>query len=372
MICPYCNSQLSNDTKFCPYCDADLSFSMSFGEHQNDMPAAEPPQPDIPQDFQPNAPQGFQPNMPQGFQPDAPQGFQPNMPQGFQPNMPQGFQPNMPQGFQPNTVRNLPPGPMPFQAPPSSGKKWVIPTVIGVLAAAAVVIGIAIAGKSDKKKTVSTADSSSSVSTAPAVTVAPETSSVAFDTTSVPPADLTDEDDSAEWLDQYYLPKGLSFGMSIDEATAVMKNQYAAINSEPLISNTAQGDPIYEYFFSAPPASLGEYGTILDGREVSIELFFEDDELTQVDVWSDAEYDEDLENGYYGASLTDTLTVYNSLQLGVKGFGDSEYEPYPFGEENGNYHTHTYINDDADRALRINYIDLNDDYYSAYYSYFCG
>ena len=416
MICPYCNSQLSNDTKFCPYCDADLSFSMNFGTDISETPAAAPPQqpepvqqppqtPQMPDAFQQSFPQnGMQQGFPQnGMQQSFPQngmqqGFPQNgmqqgfpqggMQQGFpQGGMQQGFpQGGMQQGFPQNGMQQVPPaGPMPFQGPPkSSAKKWVIPAVIGVLVAAGVAVGIALKSKTDTKSNTSTAESVSSAAEGSSVLVSePESSSepdlssaddssVAEPSSSSVPVDPEAVSDSAEWLDYYYLPKGIYFGMSSDEANDVMLNSYSPVNREPYISSASDDTPIYEYYFTGPPAELGEFGNILAGTTVSIELFFdEDDSLIQCDVWTDAEYDAEEKIGVYGGTLTDTLRYYNALQLGVKGFtGGSDYDPYPFGEDNGNYHTHTYINDDSDRALRINYTEIDEGYYCAYYSYF--
>ena len=59
--------------------------------------------------------------------------------------------------------------------------------------------------------------------------------------------------------------------------------------------------------------------------------------------------------------------------LGAKGFKEeSIYEPYPFGEDEGNYHTHAFVNSDESRCLSISYYELDPDahQYCAFYSYF--
>jgi len=415
MICPYCDAQLADHTAQCPYCLANLSLSVNF-DTPPEVPAAPdipqmqdvtPPQPvqqNVQQPFQPNAPQAFPQNAQQPFQPNAPQAFPQNAQQPFQPNAPQAFpqnsqqpfQPNAPQSFQQNPQQPFqqpyqPNGPMPFQPPSSGGKKWVIPAVIGVLVCAGIAITAVLVIKNKDKDKNSSASSllSSSESVAEKtttkatttqreaeITEAAGTDESSFEGTSAaivpgtPPAD-----DSQEALDAYYLPRGITMGMSPDEVAEVFARDYSvSVNSEPVKSTNGAGGDLYLYFFNTPPEGLGEYGAILNNTTVSIELFFdEDDELVQVDVYAGAVYNAESDDGLYGESLSDTLQSYNALQLGAKGFKEeSIYEPYPFGEDEGNYHTHAFVNSDESRCLSISYYELDPDahQYCAFYSYF--
>lgn len=180
-------------------------------------------------------------------------------------------------------------------------------------------------------------------------------------------------DSDAELLDDLYLPEGLHFFMTPDEADAAIYRNYSPLNSQAQTETSLTGTPIYDYFFDAPPAGFGRTAAAFSDCPVRLQLFFDSSAhtLTQINLESECSYTDAANWGCYGNEQSAVSYQKRALEF-VSGFADDpRYVEYPLGFKNGNQHQYRFTNPAEDRMLGIGYHAYDRNTTVAFYSYWC-
>lgn len=212
-------------------------------------------------------------------------------------------------------------------------------------------------------------DSSSKPETVKTTTAATVTTTTAAAATPPPRTD----DAETKNLDACYLPEGLHFFMTQDEANAVIYSSFSPLNDKPQTEISLTGTPICDYFFDAPPAGFGKTAAAFSDCPVRLQLYFDNSEhtLTQINLESECSYTDDTHWGCFGTEASAAAYQQRALKA-VTGFPDDpQYVEYPFGIKNGNQHQYRFSNSAGTRMLGVCYHAYDMNTTAAYYSYWC-